>query len=262
MYKETILIVGPDSSGKSSSLLDIADKHPDSKVYMIDLENKLGKLLDGLYPDLDIEVEGCLNWDQLADAFNKAKQVLKAGDWLMIDGLDKAWDLVQADYEMKVNGITLSNRVEELRLGTSAPGIDKWGWCKTKHNKDFLDVATGRAPFHVAATAWAHPVSIEGVGQDKDITVQETTAMWQQAGFKPGGEKRNTQRFDTVFALNLKMAPVSYQIATMKDKVRPYIGNNKSSLWTKFDIEQGLWDTYVQACEDVKASGGRVILPA
>jgi len=48
MYKETILIVGPDSSGKSSSLLDIADKHPDSKVFMIDLENKLGKLLDGL----------------------------------------------------------------------------------------------------------------------------------------------------------------------------------------------------------------------
>ena len=107
MYKETILIVGPDSSGKSSSLLDIADKHPDSKIFMIDLENKLGKLLDGLFPDLEIEVEPCLNWDQLADAFNKAKQSLKAGDWLMIDGLDKAWDLVQADYEMKVNAITV-----------------------------------------------------------------------------------------------------------------------------------------------------------
>ncbi len=108
-YKETIAFVGPDDSGKTSSLFDYARAHPDDKFFMIDLENKADKIHDGLYPDVtNIEIELCVNYDQLDAAWNRAKTKLKVNDGLMIDGTGKAWEMVQADYERKVNKIGMN----------------------------------------------------------------------------------------------------------------------------------------------------------
>ena len=264
-FKESVLYVGGDSSGKTSSLFEIAAAHPDVPCFLIDLENKSGKIHAGLYPEVtNVVVQTAVNWDQLADAYEAAKKLLvptHGEGWLFVDGLDKAWDMVQADYEMKVNKINLADQIEALRLGTTQSGIDKWGWAKTKHNAYFMDVATGPAPFHVAMTTQIEPWVQEIVAKEKDDFVRDALQAWGRFGFRPGGEKRNVSRFDTVFALKVDVGTgrPKYQVATYKDKVRPYLSGDKT-LWTTREFP--LWGQYVRACEEALSRGERVIMPA
>ena len=172
----------------------------------------------------------------------------------MIDGLGKAWEMVQADYERKVNKIGLGERVEQQRLGESSPGIDKWGWCKTKHNASFMDVACGPAPFNVIATIAAKVLPPDNVLGNASDAKREAIYKWKQFGFAPTGEQNNINRFDTVVVLRSHTTPVKHEIATYKDKVRPYF-----DMWTDFDIEEGFWSAYEVLVKDAIDAGERVI---
>jgi hypothetical protein len=261
MYKESILLVGGDSTGKTSTLFEIARHHPEARIILLDLENKSSKIHDGLYPDVTVDTRTALTWDDLEDVWAEAKASLKPGDWFMVDGLHRAWDMVQTDYEVKVHDLTPSERIEKLRLGDrkDAAGIDKWGWCKGKHNSFFMDIACFSASFHVAMTTQVDPWVAESVDNERDDAIKEQLLMWRQFGFKPAGEKHNVSRFDTVFALASTLNPVQHKVATYKDKVRPYLSGGKRSLWA--EREWPLWTQYVRACEEAKERGEPVIMP-
>jgi len=241
-YKESILFVGGDSSGKSTSLLEVAQYHPESKVIIFDFENKLSKIKDGLFPDLtNVTIVPIEDWSDVERGYELVERTLGVGDWFMVDGLDKAWDMAQATYD----------------INNKSHGPDQWKYVKGIHNKEWLDKATGRAKFNVAATSWATPNGGFNIDRESDAEVKEDLMLWQQFGFKPGGEKRNTSRFDTVFALKTKINPVGFQVATYKDKVRPYLSGGAKSLW--LDFKWPFWPIYVKAVKDSIERGERTI---
>lgn len=241
VYKETICFVGGDSVGKTTALLEIAAAHPNAKVRMIDFENKWRKIRDIYFSELkNLEVETVQDWDDVERAFAKFNKELGVGDWLLIDGLDKAWDIIQTEYD------------------ESKHGPNEWGWIKGKHNKDFIDVATSRASYHVAATAYAQPNASYNIEREKDERVKEELMLWAQIGFRPGGEKRNMSRFETVFALKAQLSPRRNMVTTFKDKGRPYLDNGKKGLWLNFDFP--LWDVYKEAV-DAALEEGRKVAP-
>ncbi len=244
VFKETILITGGDSVGKTAALLEIAREHEEKKCIFMDFENKVAKIHAAYFPDVDnIEFIDILNWNSVEDGFAEVKSTLGVGDWFLIDGLDKAWDIIQTTYD--------ENNKEH--------GPDMWKFCKGRHNKEFIDVACGRAPFHVAATAWSAPNDEINIQRERDETVKDNLLRWKQFGFKPGGEKRNTARFDTVLALRSTVNPVKFYVATYKDKARPYLDGGSKSLWFEFDFP--LWDVYVARCQKAKDDGEIVIMP-
>jgi len=238
-YKETVLFVGGDSVGKTTVLFEIAEAYPSAKFILIDFENKWNKVRNLYFPHVNnVEVISVLNWDEVEAAFTKAKKELGAGDWLLIDGLDKAWDIIQSTYD------------------ATKHGQNEWGWIKGKHNKDFLDVACTRAPFNVAATAYAQPNADFNIQRESDAAVKEELMMWKQIGFRPGGEKRNISRFDTVLALKAQLMPRKNLVTTFKDKGRPYLNGGKASLWMEFQFP--LWKIYVDTVTAAAERGERV----
>ena len=195
-FKESIMIVGGDSVGKTAMLFDIAKAHPDAKIYIFDFENKTAKIHAGFYPEVEnVTIKLIKSWADVIKAFDVAEKVLKAGDWLMIDGLGTAWDMIQAEW--------------------AEQGPDQWQWIKARHNKDFLDKASA-ASYHFAATAWAQSNADYNIDRETDREIKDDLLLWKQFGFRPDGEKRNTRRFDTVFALHSRVNPIRQEISTIQ----------------------------------------------
>lgn len=240
-YKETILFTGGDSVGKTTCLFELAKYHPNSKCILIDFENKTQKIQAAFFADVtNVEIFNVLNWHDVEEAFTEAKKRLGPGDWLLIDGLDKAWDIAQVTYDA-------TNKEH---------GPDAWRYIKKIHNKEFLDVACGRAPFNVGATAWAAPNQDYNIDRETDAEIKQELQMWKQIGFRPGGEKRNTSRFDTVFALKAKLMPRKNAVTTYKDKGRPYLDGGKK-LWLEFDFP--FWPIYVDKVDTALTNGETVV---
>lgn len=243
-YRELILFTGWDDSAKTSMLFDFAQHHPENKFRMMDFENKTAKIHAAYYPQVtNIEFDIIMTLEDLRLAFEKAKANLKAGDGLLIDGVGRAWDMIQTTYD--------PNNKEH--------GPDMWRFCKGQHNKLWMDIATGIAPFHVIATALAAPNEDININRERDEHVQENLMRWKAFGFRPDGEKRNTGRFDTVFALKSTVNPTKFYISTYKDKARPPIGDNTRSLWT--ELEFPFWPMYERVCAEAKVEDERIILP-
>lgn len=241
-YKESILFTGGDNVSKTSLLLEIAATHPESKCIMFDFENKVDKIRDGYYGDLkNLEVIDILGWDDVEDGFTRVKAELHIGDWYLVDGLDKAWDIIQTTWDK-------DNPDHEA---------DMWQFCKKRHNKRWLDIACGRAPFNVAMSAWCAPNDSFNIDRERDDQVKADLMLWKQYGFRPGGEKRNTSRFDTVFALKTRLNPQKFYVSTYKDKVRPYIDGGSKSLWMEYT--HPFWPHYVDLCAKAIEDGQRAI---
>ena len=233
------MYVGGDSVGKTTALLEQPYYYPNNQFIMLDFENKWKKVKDIYFPDLkNLEVISVLSWNEVEDGFNRCKAMLGEGDGLLVDGLDKSWDIIQSTYDEKLHG------------------PNEWGWIKGKHNKDFIDVACTRAPFNVFATAYAQPNADFNINRETDATVKQELLLWKEIGFRPGGEKRNVSRFDTVFALKAQLRPRKNYVTTFKDKGRPYLHGGKASLWLEFTFP--LWPEYVETVQAAEESGQKV----
>lgn len=242
-FKETILLVGPDNVGKTSILLELARFHPENKCVLFDFENHVDKIKYTYHEEVsNVEVIDIDEWAILEKEFDRAQRSLQLGDWLLVDGLDKAWDMIQAEYEDGKD---------------KAP--DMWQWTKKKHNKEFMDKATGRGKYSFAASVYAYPNDQFNISRETDPEVKKELGNWRQFGFRPGGEKRNTSRFETVFALKHEYQPERFFVSTFKDKGRPFLDGGDKSLWLPFEFP--FWPTYLKVCQDAVDVGRKVPMP-
>lgn len=262
------MLYGPGSSRKTSTLCEIIAAHPDDIFYVIDIENKFRKVQEGLFPEINniVGIANPKNWDEVEQAFEEAKRLLVTENkdktaWLMIEALDKLWDVAQADWDKAVLKMTPGERIEaQVKGEIKRTGIGKWEWVKTKHNQDFMDVACFQAPFHVVATAQAEPFTPTIETQTGTIREDpEVFDIFKPAGFKAGGEKHNHSRFDTIIALNVRLNPRKFMMATIKDTVRPYMSGGAKDFWMEY--EGNVWETYKKMCQEAKDKGERVLLP-
>lgn len=226
-YKESLAFVGGDSSGKSTCLLELAHFHPESNVVLLDLDNKIEKLVDVYFPHLrdreNMHIHQVRNSGMLLDHYQDAKGILKVNDWLLADGIDKFWEILQGEWEK----------------ADKKPGNDQWGWIKGTHNDEFMEPACNRAPFNVGMTMWAGPIDSYTLERTSDQGIKQDFQLWQQYGFKPEGYKRNSGYFETIFALrteaSLQEGREKHFVSTYKDKARPYIRGEKK-LWREFSF--------------------------
>ena len=60
----------------------------------------MGRLADA-YPDFNknVAVQDVYGWRELSETTEKILDVVKEGDWIIIEGIDKAWQWVQELYD-------------------------------------------------------------------------------------------------------------------------------------------------------------------
>jgi hypothetical protein len=108
---ERIAVFGGEKSGKTFSHLSIAAMHAkrnsDATFYILDTDLAIERMLmDPTFADLDnIVYEVCTSWAELRDATKLFLGKIQPGDWLVVDMITQAWDMVQRHYIEQVYGM-------------------------------------------------------------------------------------------------------------------------------------------------------------
>ena len=160
-----VAVIGSAGVGKTYTILSMikhlgAVEHlnpEEIRVEMIDLDGGLDELTDqSIIPDEYLDrlfVAVCSDFVEVVSATKGAYRRLDEhkdkyggrGCWVIVDNMDKAWNLVQNDYCMAVYGMSLVEKMEQARkttvnnkkLGQKGEGVfDKnldWGVIKPMH---------------------------------------------------------------------------------------------------------------------------------
>jgi len=93
---ELILLIGPPDSGKSMSIIHIAEVAKPAKVKVIDTENGVAQLWGRVYRHLDnLEVVNCRAIEDVLQAFERFRREVKSQDWFAIDSAARIWEMAQ-----------------------------------------------------------------------------------------------------------------------------------------------------------------------
>jgi hypothetical protein len=172
--REFILIGGKDGVGKTSALISIAmvvngkvDNldgcviyNPGAKVYVLDTEHKFASVyrqFGASAPD-NIIYYYCQTMDELLLAFGKVLEVIKPGDWIMVESMARIWEHTQDLAYREVTGLSKAEflakrRSTEGRKGSPIPQPDHfWNIAKSAHDAEFLQVLVARDDINVAMT--------------------------------------------------------------------------------------------------------------
>jgi hypothetical protein len=160
-----VAVIGPAGTGKTYTILSLI-KHlgtvehlnpEEIRIEMIDLDGGLDELTDqSIIPDEYLDrlfVAVCSDFPEVVAATKAAYHRLEEhkkvygirGAWIVVDNMEKAWNLVQNDYCLAVYGMSLVDKMEIARksqvqnkkLGSKGEGVfDKnldWGVIKPMH---------------------------------------------------------------------------------------------------------------------------------
>lgn len=227
---ERILVYGPQGSGKSAKLLDIARRVPDAMFRVIDNDysQSCSRLLETSYSDLkNVEPIRCDpdDWEELLARVVEAKRVTGQHDWLSVDSMTPTWQAVQnwytdtvfdkgiEDYflmkRIQKEGIRSEGGKEKKSLGAFDGWMD-WPVINKQYFRKLYNELLS-VPGHVWLTAEGDSLSKEDDGDVLD--------KFQPFGLKPVGQKRLGFVPSTVLLLK-KRRVGSYVMTTVKDRGR------------------------------------------
>ena len=122
---ERLLVYGPQGSGKTHQLLNIAKwlQPTGAQFYVLDTDDSYSRnmevedfsALDNVHTTFAYDWEQYISW--LDDVLPK---VVAERDWLVVDRVDKAWDRVQNFFSEEVYGKSLAERLTQSRKAMSA----------------------------------------------------------------------------------------------------------------------------------------------
>jgi len=93
---ELILLIGPPDSGKSMSIIHIAEVVKPVKGKVIDTENGVAQLWGRVYRHLDnLEIVNCRTIEDVLQAFEQFRREVKPQDWFVIDSVARIWEMAQ-----------------------------------------------------------------------------------------------------------------------------------------------------------------------
>ena len=98
--REYILLVGGPSSGKTHSILSVADYmqkySPKARVYAIDTENGMIKLWKGSFSHLEnLEVYMPVDMDGVVKSLQVIEAKVTPQDWIVVESISRTWDWSQ-----------------------------------------------------------------------------------------------------------------------------------------------------------------------
>jgi len=224
--REKILLCGDSNTSKTFSLISLAIQYPDKRVVMFDPDDGSSKVLGELglseadLPNLTI-VPVRVDYEELLENYQQAKETLTPNDWCCFDMLGRFWDLSQQYYSLRVFGedpvehlLNLRRQAGQVNFG-GFDGLQDWTLIKRLHNEKLIDDAVVYSQFNVMATT--------SVGQYLPVEKVPKAGIQgiyaSEFGIKPEGEKHNIYRFDTQAVLYRK-PDNTYHFRLVRDRGR------------------------------------------
>jgi hypothetical protein len=230
------LVSGDTGTGKTLAALSVADEmlthSPNMKIEIIDLDDSLEQELER-FPDVKARLansEGklvhwhlCAHYDALLAATTKVQQTLGEGDLLIIEGLERGWELAQDKYTEDVFGRTSGEHLATLRAARIAAGQDSapasydsardWPSIRKMWKNDILFKLTVAVKWSVIATSAAKAiVSLDSRGEKWNVNPYQR-GIFGTLGVVPEGEKSDSKRFEAVVMLGYTREGFEFSVA-------------------------------------------------
>lgn len=194
--RERILGYGPAGAGKSTAILTVARRCPDSTFRVIDNEfDNYDRLLDTEFSDLEnVDVSPMTDWEGFLPKVKELKRESEKNDWLVVDSMTPTWDWVQEAYisrifDEEMDEFFVNMRIAQQNSKDAPDGLDgwkDWGVINKMYSPLYRELLTTNC--HVYLTAEADKLSepIKGKGGES----KEGKQLFGVLGLKPKGQKR------------------------------------------------------------------------
>lgn len=227
--QERILTFGAAGSGKSTAWLSTAkwlqEQGSTATFWVLDTDRAASRMLAGVkFAGLtNIKVAVCRNWPELVAATDAALDRARAGDWLVVDMVDKVWEYAQAHFVNVMHGVDMEAYLLTVRkaLGANSKnlkpfeGMIDWpvingmykGWSDRTLMNDRGIHVFGVTPMKAI---------------DERLTGDEIKEAFGNLGVYPSGQKHLAHQFHTV--LLMSQAKGNKWLAnTAKDRERSFL---------------------------------------
>lgn len=212
---ERILLFGAPGTGKSLQLIKTCEFISPTKMYVIDLEDKMSKMLrgmGGIPPNMNLQV--AFDWEEYKVAAENVIKSVKPGEWIGIDRIDLSWPYVQRWYTQEVFNESLSDKMIEIaKVGKNknamlAARMDKGGWQRINEEYDSLFLRL----FYKTRANLILTAGIKAAGEAKQDTLGNLDVL-------PRGQKEIAHQPHSLFWLHQKKSGriLTWHITTGKD---------------------------------------------
>jgi hypothetical protein len=246
--QERICAFGGQGTGKTRNVLDVIKMArvtgSDSQLYVI--ESDLGSMNRMLYSSTTafasirdrVHVYPVEEWPEWTAALDEIRGLARPQDWLLVDLITDAWQVVQdyyleqvgrapgddpAAYFLKRKVAADKARTKALKEGGKVKGDDTgfdgkdWEVIKKLYGQ-FFNRLYGRMQCHVYVTAMQREVRGDYHPDDLD-----TRRLYGPLGVLPKGEKQLPHKFDTVVHCGVHPGEGKWYLTTIKDRERSLI---------------------------------------
>lgn len=222
--RERILIIGGFGAGKSFTWSKIADwavkRDYPGRVFVLDTDMAIDRMAVAFPEAFAAKVIGhdVFEFQDLHAGYDKFRNGATKDDFLVVDMVDKAWNLAEEHYIDQIFKKSTDNYFLEARKknadGSPLDGWKDWGVINKVYNGWMINKVM-RWPGHLICIAPAEPVISEGKMQDSP----ELQGLFGRFGVKPKGQKALGFQFHTV--LLFQATKDTWKYSTIKDRSRP-----------------------------------------
>lgn len=261
---EFIILVGAAGSGKSHSILTLADAweklEPDGHIYCLDVESKLGKEYKIAFSRLkNISIwygEQINTMEKFLGVFEALVPGLRDIDWLCIESDTRIWAMAQDEGWAKVTGMDkeawMSHRVEQDKSGkkvdavTPAPA-DLWQVVYDGYRRRYRDVLVNRVSMK------ANVLYTTGISTKQKTTSarKQSAIMIDMLDMQPDGHAENTRVPDTVLLMTKESVTLDGKpVAQFRCTVKKDRGHDVPGETIQFDPGDNFWWAFAEHCRE------------
>lgn len=220
---ERILVTGGPKVGKTTSYLSIAARCPDDKMYVLNSDRAMRRMLAnrGLS---NIETRSVSAWEDYVEGVRELSAIVKPNDWIVVDFISTAWEAIQSWYIEKRFGKSSEDffnaHAMAAKKGNPLDGDKDWSVINRNH-RTFMHMLQD-VKCHVLATTTA-----KAVGERDDPQLKSTYGF---IGVRPTGQKELSHEFHTLVVLT-KDRQGKHVMTTVGDRERRLI---EKAPWSDF----------------------------
>jgi hypothetical protein len=212
---ERILLMGAPGTGKSLQLIKVCEFVVPTKMYVVDLEDKMAMTMNGLgeMPE-NMHLSIAFDWDEFVVATENIIKIVKPGEWIAIDRMDLAWPFVQRWYANEVFNESLSDQmIQKAKMGKNknamlAARFEGGGWQRINEEYESRILKI----FYKSRANLLLTTGVKAAGEAKQDTFGNLDVL-------PRGQKEIGHQPHSVFWLHQKKTGrnLTWHITTAKD---------------------------------------------
>ena len=136
--------MGSPGTGKSLQIIKVCEYIAPTKMYVIDMEDKLEAMLQPTGIPKNMVLQVAFDWEEVKVALELVEKAVKPGDWIAFDRIDLTWPAVQRWYAQEVYHEALADimidkvKASEKKNTMLAQRFDKGGWQRINEEHETL----------------------------------------------------------------------------------------------------------------------------